>query len=83
MALQDDLRSIQLQISQVQAKKARATVESDNATAKRATAKSTLKQEFGVETTEDAKAMQVKLEEALDSAVLAVRKALAESGASV
>lgn len=81
--LEDDLRSIQQQISQAQSKIARASVERDNASAKRASAKKVLKEEFEVETTAEAKDMLIELEATLDLKVASVRAALTEAGASV
>lgn len=82
MALEDDLRSIQQSISQAQSKVARASVERDNASAKRAAATKTLKEEFGVSTTAEAKDMLLELESNLTEAVTSVRTALAAAGAT-
>lgn len=81
MSLDDDLRTIQQRISQVQAKRARAAVEKDNALAKIAESKAVLKEEFGVDTTEEAQLKQSELEDALTQAVNAVEEALALAGA--
>ncbi len=53
MAIEDDLRRIQTRTSQVQAKRARASVERDNAVEKRDAAKAALKEEFGVSTNDE------------------------------
>jgi len=81
MALDDDLRTIQTRISQLNSKKARAEVELDNATAKKNAARAALKEEFGVSTTADAKQKQAELEEALTTVVSEIEAELEEAGA--
>lgn len=81
MAVEDQLREIRTRISQVQSQKARATVEHENAVARRDAAKKTLKEEFGVETTEDAKRVLAELQTELNDAVAAVESKLSEAGA--
>lgn len=81
MAIEDQLREIRTTISQVQSKKARAAVELDNAKERLKTAQSTLKDEFGVETTDEARAKLTELQSELDKAVAEVESALAEAGA--
>lgn len=79
--VEEELRSIRSQISTVQTKKARAQVEYDNAVERANTAKKTLKEEFGVSTTEDAKALLTNLEAELASAIENAKSGLAQAGA--
>lgn len=81
MAIEDQLREIRTTISQVQSKKARAAVELDNAKERLKVAQATLKDEFGVETTEEARAKLTELQAELDAAVAEVELALQEAGA--
>lgn len=81
MSLEDNLRSIQTRISQVQGKHARAQVERDNALAKLGIAKAALKEEYGVATTPEARAKLEELEAELVEAVQAVELELEAAGA--
>lgn len=81
MSLDDNLRTIQTRISQVQGKRARAQVEQENALSKLTTAKATLKEEFGVVSNEDAKAKLAELEATLVETVSAVELELEAAGA--
>lgn len=81
MAIEDKIREIRTSISQAQGKTARAQVEHDNATERRSSAQKTLKEDFGVETNEDAKRVLVELQTELDDAVTKIESALAEAGA--
>lgn len=81
MSVEDKLREIRTSISQVQGKKARAQVEFEAATERRELARRTLKEEFQVETNDDARAKLAQLQGELDDSVAAVVKALEEAGA--
>lgn len=81
MAIEDQLREIRTTISQVQGKKARAQVELDNANERLETARTTLKEDFGVETTDEARTKLTDLQAELESVVAEVERALEESGA--
>lgn len=81
MAIEDQIREIRTSISQAQGRKARAQVEHDNAIERQNTAKSTLKEDFGVSTNDDAKRVLTELQDELDSAVVKIEAALAEAGA--
>lgn len=81
MALDDELRTIQTKISQLTARKTRAEIELDNATAKRTEAQATLKEEFGVSTTAEAQAKLVELRAYLTDVIAEVESELEAAGA--
>lgn len=81
MAIEDKIREIRTSISQAQGKKARAQVEYDNAVERRNSAKKSLKEDFGVETNDDAKRVLNELQTELDATVTKVEQSLAEAGA--
>jgi len=78
---EDQIREIRGSIAQVQSKKVRAAVELENAKARLADARKVLKSEFGVSTTEEAKAKLAELRAELDATVVEVEEALALAGA--
>lgn len=75
------LRDIQGRINQAKAQQTRAQIEHENAKAKHESARAKLREEFGVSTNADAKAMLAKLEDDLEAVVTSVEAALAEAGA--
>lgn len=79
MTLEDDLRSITTAISQKQSQKTRAEIELENATNARTKAQQLLKEEFGIETNEDAKDTLIELEAALEAEIATVQSALASA----
>lgn len=81
MDVEQRIREIRAEISAITSKKARAVVELDNAQSRLASARDTLKQEFGVSTTEEARAMITVLRKELDSAIAKIEKELSEAGA--
>lgn len=81
MAIEDQLRELRTAISQAQGRKARAQVELDNAEARVEEASKTLKEDFGVETKEQAREKLTELQAELDAAVAEVEAALEEAGA--
>lgn len=81
MAIEDQIREMRTAISQAASKTARAAVELDNAKERSNAARQALKEDFGVETPEDAKAKLAELQEQLDEELVAVQKALEEAGA--
>lgn len=76
MTTEQDLAAIRSQIARVQEQKSRATVEKEHAAEQLAAARVTLKDEFGVETNEEARALQIELQRALDEALATVRAEL-------
>lgn len=81
MAIEDTLRELRTSISQAQSRKARAAVELDNAKERLKASQATLRDEFGVATTDDARTKLTALQGELDAAVAEVEKQLAEAGA--
>lgn len=81
MAIEDQLRELRTSISQAQGKKLHAQVQLDNAKGNMEEARSRLKNEFGVETTDEARAKLIELQSELDAAMAEVEAALQESGA--
>lgn len=79
--LEDQIREIRTAISAVQAKKARAAVELDNARERLATARQILKDEFGVVTTDDARTKLDDLRGELAEAIREVEDLLESAGA--
>ena len=79
--IEDQIRTARAGIAQAQTKKTRAAVELDTAKQRLADARAILKNEFGVVTTEDAKAKLAELKAALDAALEDIETALAEAGA--
>lgn len=80
-SMEDQIREIRSAIAQVQSKKARAAVDLENAESRLAQAKATLKEEFGVETTSEAKAALASLQEELRVAIEDIEATLEASGA--
>lgn len=80
-SLEDQIREIRTAISAVQGRKVRAAVELENAQDRLRTAKDTLKTEFGVSTTAEAREMLDRLQNELNEALVAVEVALSEAGA--
>lgn len=81
MTIEDRIRDLRGSISVAQAKKARAAVELDSAKARLADARKTLKDDYGVTTNEEAKAVQAQLKAELDSTIEEIEAALSEAGA--
>lgn len=81
MAIDDQIREIRGAIALVQNKKARAAVELDNAKTRVADARRALAEEFGVTTTEDARAKLTELRAELDAAMAEIEAQLAVAGA--
>ena len=81
MDIEDKIRELRTSISQTQAKKARAAVELENSKERLAEARRILSDEYGVVTTEQAKAKLAELSADLDDAVKSIENALNEAGA--
>lgn len=81
MSIEDQIRERRLVASQKQAQKARAQAELDSAEERLARARAELKEEFGVETPADAKAIQAQLNADLETTTAAIEAAFAEAGA--
>lgn len=81
-ATEEELSTIQAQISQMQVKQARAQVVKENAQKALAEARTTLKEDFEVTTNEEAKELLTKLSEDLTTALATVRESLAKAGAA-
>lgn len=79
--IEDQIRELRTAISAVHGRKARAAVELDNAKDRLAEARKVLKDEFGVETTEDAKTKLEALRAELAEAVSGIENLLQEAGA--
>lgn len=75
----EDLEELSKAVQKAQAQKARAEIELENATKQKADALAALKEEYGVETIEDAEALKDKLSKALEDAIAKAKKALEES----
>lgn len=75
-ALDEELRTLRTKISSVQARKARAEVNKENAQAELAKARGILATEYGVKTPADAKTVLSTLSEDLEQAVARVRQEL-------
>lgn len=80
MAVQDEIREIQGRISLAQNKKTRAEVELDNAQANLTKSVAALKDEFGVTTNDEIKALHARLTSERDAALEAVKIELANAG---
>lgn len=76
-----ELRGLQQRIAQAQNAQTRAEVERDNAKAQIAETKKALKEQFGVETVEDAKALLKAKEEELQAELAKAEDLLVEAGA--
>lgn len=81
MDIEDKIRELRTSISQVQARKARAAVELENSKDRLQAARRILSEEYGVTTTEQAKAKLAELSADLDDAVKSIENALNEAGA--
>lgn len=81
MAMEDDLKRLHAQITAVQSKKAKAAVELDNAKDRLETARTLLKDEFGVTTTTEARAKLEELREELATAIAQIEELLTAAGA--
>lgn len=80
MSLEDDLRTIRTGISSLQASKARAQVEHENAAEQLKLARAGLKDRFGVETNDQLKEVLEQLTNDLESAISEVTKELEAAG---
>jgi methylphosphotriester-DNA--protein-cysteine methyltransferase len=76
------VQAIKAQIAVVQQHRARRQVELDTVKASLAHNRNILKEEFGVDTVEQARARLTELEEELEQALLEVEQALSEVGQS-
>ncbi len=81
MAIEDKIREIRTSISQAQARTTRAQVERDAAQDRLDEAKRTLKEEFGVESTDDARAQLSALQKQLQDEIALAEEKLAEADA--
>lgn len=81
MALEDDIKKMRDRISAVQAKKARAAVELDNAKERLDAARAILKDDFGVETTTEARAKLDELRAQLATEMETIEELLTKAGA--
>lgn len=81
MSFEDEIREKRQLVSQKQAERVRAQTELDAAERRLAEARKTLRDDFGVATTEEAKAMQAKLQAELAQVEADIEKAFAEAGA--
>lgn len=80
MAIDDQIRELRTAISQQMSKTARAAVELDSAKENDAEARRVLKEDFGVETTDEARAKLAELQAELDNELKQAEQALAEAG---
>lgn len=81
MSFEDQIREYRTATSQKAQKKARAEAELDAAEKREAEARAALKSEFGVESPEEARALNDKLTADLAEKQAEIEKALAEAGA--
>ena len=81
MTTEDDIREVRARITQAQTAVTRAQLQRDNVRAKVADATKVVKDEFGVGTVADAKALLAQLKEQLDQAVQEAQEQLNEAGA--
>lgn len=79
--IEDRLRSIQARMSSAQAQRARAEVEVEHAKKARDEAKETLKNEFGVVTSDDLKSLRAELTKELEDSIAEAESALNDAGA--
>ena len=79
--IEDKLRELRGAISTAQGKKAHAAVQVEEARSKLTTARATLKDEFGVETTPEAREKLAELQADLDREVDQITRLLDEAGA--
>lgn len=80
-SFEDRIRQYRTTASQTAAKKARAEAELSAAEDREKEARAALKSEFGVETSEEARALQAELQADLDARQAEIEQALAEAGA--
>lgn len=80
-SFEDKIREYRTAASQKAAKKARAEAELDAAIAREDQARAALKSEFGVESNEEAKALNAQLQAELAEKQAEIETALAEAGA--
>ena len=80
MDIETELKDIQARISSATTKRARAQVEKENAEAELAKAKKQLKEEFGVSTNDEARALLTELTEQRDAAIEEIKISLEKSG---
>lgn len=81
MSLEDEIREKRRLVSQKQAERVRAQTELDAAEERLAAARKALLDDFGVTTTEEAKAMQAQLQAELAQVEADIEKAFEAAGA--
>lgn len=81
MSIETRIREYRQGASQAQAKKARAQAELDAAAERVTASRAALKEQFGVETSEEARALQAQLQAELAEKEAAIEAAFAEAGA--
>lgn len=80
-SMEDRIREYRSAASQKQAEKARAQAELDTAEERLSNARTALKDEYGISTGDEAKALQESLQAELKAAEAEIEKVLAEAGA--
>lgn len=81
MSFEDEIREKRQIVSQKEAERVRAQTELDAAERRLAEARKTLQDDFGVTTTEEAKAMQASLQAELAQIEADIEKAFQDAGA--
>lgn len=81
MSAEERLRELRTNVAQAQARRTRATIDLEAATTTAEAAKTRLKEEFGVETLEQAQEMLKGLTDTLSTEVATLETHLAQAGA--
>lgn len=81
MSFEDDIRAVQARLAELQTKKTRAEIESDNARARATEAKSVLVDTYGITDKASMEARRAELEQDLADALTTVRAKIDEASA--